>query len=616
LGFRKKFGLLFATVLVFSYLFSISNSAQADDPGKQGLFDSSSLDSCGVDYYGELLCSGLHPFSQTRNIPRNLGEIKAIALSENFACVISESTILTCWGVSTQDTDWSDLPSPVKTRTNATQIWADNYEGMTVVYENRFVYHVKGYNGGGFYSVEKPLDYGSSRIAAISGNCVLEVSGSVRCLRWGTEIWDDVLGPEDKNIKLVNSTYGACALSESGVVRCWDNQDNLSHMIVTRGVIDIASGWQHYCVLYDQSFLAVQPGKEVCRWAWEWKQGKELDAPDPSWAKLSQLEGVQRISNECVMIANSWDCGKWYRAPNLGKAIDPITPDLSTTNESEGKIVLSFSYEWKHDNKVDPFRWEIYDGETKLCTIEDSNFQTHYCYLRNQKPGTKHLFKILGVVRSGTTTPKTAEAMYCPLEPQLQVQPWFHLLQAGGKVVVKGKALNTCLDPKSVRYRMKQYGDKWSIWKTTPLSKFKHFQISELVSKNSIFQFRFTDNDNIYDKTLEVPFVIKDPIKAVAVAKEIKQGFRQGGLIGVSFQGEKRFNGECYVSLKNDAAFNFALTNVGAESAEKFFKVKDGKGVASIAMRWNGQIKITTICKDPKFAEVNAVMYHVFKANF
>lgn len=95
-----------------------------------------------------------------------------------------------------------------------------------------------------------------------------------------------------------------------------------------------------------------------------------------------------------------------------------------------------------------------------------------------------------------------------------------------------------------------------------------------------------------------------------------KQGFTQGGVITVSFSGDKTYSATCALDVSTKYAFNFALTHMGSEARTVYFKVSKGVGTATASMRWNGDFAIGAACVHPKYANSVVSRRVLFKANF
>ncbi len=262
-----------------------------------------------------------------------------------------------------------------------------------------------------------------------------------------------------------------------------------------------------------------------------------------------------------------------------------------------------------------PTNFKILDKEEVLCEVVDYLS----CGVANFLLGS-HELRVLATNGSGTFEGPIQPYTYCFGEPEIQISDW-NTAFAGEVASIEGQAENMCTNPKKIYYRFKQTGSSWSSWKSASLTKESKsnwlvFGFKIKLNTNSTFEIKVTDNKKTYIQKQEISVALRNTVKVDAAAKRNKQGFNQGGVIGVIIKGDQRFNGNCFVSLKNDLAYNFAGTYAGFESASKSFKVKNGNGATSIAMRWNGKIKITTTCKVANYADVRTVTYKVFKPNF
>jgi hypothetical protein len=177
----------------------------------------------------------------------------------------------------------------------------------------------------------------------------------------------------------------------------------------------------------------------------------------------------------------------------------------------------------------------------------------------------------------------------------------------------------TCNTVDKIQFREKPYGKPWGAWASYPVTETGKFSFTRTFGAVSSYEIRAKDfGDWIYSESQKVNVRIKFalPLSFSWKQTKISQGFTQGGLILIKFTGDREFSGNCAISAVTEKAFNFALTPMGKESRAAWFTVKNGSGSGKIQMYWNGQVRVSALCKDPKFQQVFDVRLPVFKANF
>lgn len=598
----RKFLVILA--ILATNLVSVAQPSNAIELGQAGLISQGYSNVCAVDYYGELRCWGDNRAGQN-DVPAGTGAITALESGDFFTCVIKVNTKVDCWGEWYWGQDYSIyIPNSLKDRLNATQLSAES-ASVCAAYDNRYIYC---WGSGGAGSIRETLDYGSATIKQLEANCVLDTSGAVKCY-YPTKGW--VTAFASGITKIAHSDFMLCALDSPGQVKCFENYGDSRGVgaitIKASGSKDVTAGSSRLCSI-------ATAGTVTC-WA------------DPvqshlGGSPLTQLSNVQQVSigswGDCAFIANELTCPSVWSFEYIGPDIVPEAPDsLNVQILENGQADLSFSY--LPNQRHGKVTWTITGTSgNQICSFapEDDT----WCRVSGLEPGKDYTFSLVGQNRSGTTTPRLSTPVtYCSPTPSLSISSIPQEVRSGSKVTITGGLERLCSKPAVFWVRSQEVGKAWTPWVSRPLPANLNFTYSQVITYNTKFEIKVIDRDTtLTSGPMSVLASIKTPApwKITYKTNKTKQGFTQGGVVTVTFSGDKTYSATCAVISQTKYAFNFALTHMGSESRTSFFKVSKGVGKVTSTMRWNGDFSVSAACVNSKYANSTSYRRVIFKANF
>lgn len=590
--------------LLAANLVAVAQPSNALELGQAGLISQGYSNVCAVNYYGELRCWGDNRAGQN-DVPAGTGAITALESGDFFTCVIKVNTKIDCWGEWYWGQDYSIyIPASLQNRSNATQISASG-AFVCAAYDNRYIYC---WGSGGAGAIQDTYDYGSATIKQLKQNCVLDTAGAVKCY-YPTKGW--VTAFASGITQIAHSTFMLCALNTSAQVRCFENYGDSRGVgtitLKASGSKEVAAGSSRFCSI-------ATAGTVTC-WA-------DPVQPHLGDSPLTSLSNVQQVSigswGDCAFIANELTCPSEFSFEYIGPDIVPDAPDsLNVGILENGQADLSFSY--NSNQRHGKVSWRINDSSGKqVCSFAPDD--DTWCRVSGLEAGKSYSFSLVGQNRSGSTTPRQSNPVtYCSPTPTLSINSIPTMVGSGGKVAISGSLERLCSKPSVFWVRSQEVGKAWTPWISRPLPANLKFGYTQAITYNTKFEVKVVDrNTTLTSGPMSVLASMKTaaPWKVTYKVTKTKQGFTQGGVITVSFSGDKTYSATCALDVSTKYAFNFALTHMGSEARTVYFKVSKGVGTATASMRWNGDFAIGAACVHPKYANSVVARRVLFKANF
>jgi alpha-tubulin suppressor-like RCC1 family protein len=552
--------------------------------------------SCGITGTDLVRCWGL-----AGKPPSDLGPVSQISTGYHVTCAIKKpSSEAQCWE-NNPSAYYDSVPSNLGP---VLEISAGTYHACAVTTDHE----AKCWGSSQYGKTNIPSDLG--KIDHIStgdySTCAVTSQGDARC--WGYDITDVPVGTGKVKQLSVGKDH-ACAITLSDSVKCWGHstygETNVPVSLVKVSQLDSGDG-----------FTCARRLTEMVVSCWGYNYGSNLTPFLNIQAKSVSVGTEHACAVSSGGQAQCWGNNNFGRTRLPENIRIPVAPEINVNfNDTTS---LSLVVEHVYSPSDGSLIWKVIQGETEICQIGLNGS----CQVDSVVPAQNYLFKVIGVNEAGETQPILKPVKFCPTQDPAIETSEEYLAKANQKVSFSGKILiaNLCSPlPKSIEYRKKVYGKGWTAWKSFKLSSAGNFNFTDAFEFSSKVEIRSKLSGSTYTtKAIAIPVAINYalPLGFYTNSTKIKNGYTQGGEVTVKFGGDKAFNGTCTVLAKTDYAFNFALVSMGSESKFTVFKVKNGTGSGKVAMKWNGQVKVSALCEDPKFVSVFDYRTPTFRANF
>lgn len=552
--------------------------------------------SCGITGTDLVRCWGL-----AVQPPSNLGPVSQVSAGYHSTCAIRKpSGEVECW----ENNNSAYYSSPPTEIGSVLEISAGTYHACAVTTQQE----AKCWGDSQYGKTQIPGDLG--KITHIStGNfstCAVTAEGNPRC--WGYYMTDVPAGTGKVKQLSVGDDH-VCAIKLTDEVTCWGHRSygetNIPPSLGRVSKIDAGSG---YTCAQKMTTLEV-----VC---WGYNYGSNLTPELNIQVKTFSVGAEHACAVSPTGQVKCWGNSSYGRTRPPENVIVPAAPEISVSYVSTESISLWVRHD--HSQSDGSLIWKVLRGASEICEISLSGS----CQVDSMVPSQNYTFTVIGMNEAGETPPILKSVTFCPTQNAAIETSDELYAKANKKVVFSGRTLNDNLCaplPRYIEYRKKVYGKGWTSWKTFKIANTGDFNFSDTFEFNSKVEIRAKLLGSSYlTKAVSIPVSINYalPLSFYTKPVKIRNGYTQGGDITVKFGGDKAFNGTCTVLAKTDYAFNFALVSMGSESKFTTFRVINGSGSGKITMRWNGQVNVSALCKDPRFVSIFDYRTPILKANF
>jgi len=558
-----------------------------------------------VTAVNDLRCWGSDDKGQIDN-PDDIGTVTSFSAVGDDTCAISSNGKYKCWGSGKDLRAWR---------------WNDDHEFLDLAAgENQtclaYPWTFGSENKIGTYCLDSSgnlqVDADQNANFAAFGD-----SGSLTCSLWyqgSVQDWrcegPEELKQQDYGLMVSSGSSHACKIAFDLTLSCWgSNQYGQLDIPADLGPVRaVSAGSNHTC--------AIKVSSEVK--CWGSNEFGQAETP-PNLGSVAQVSAGG--DHTCVVDNSSkiicWGNSLSSSTPNLASTLPPKASEFSLSQENDEEFRVTISPKIRpSDGQI---FWKVKSVVSKktLCEIK---YPETSCLI----PGVIGKNYQIAVISGNEAGESDDSAKYsfkfCPIgQPTISARMSNSVVAIGGTSTLSGKLENLC-EPqlKHVSYRFIEAGKSWTAWKQIEVTAQGTFKKTLNFSVNTKIQVRAdTRAGKIFSPEILTGVRIKFalPLSFYWTPKKFK-GFNQGGEIVVKFGGDKVFNGSCTVLASNETAFNFALVYVGSESTFTTFKVKNGSGSGKVVMKWNGKVKVSALCSDPKYADVFDFRTPTFRASF